>query len=234
VTHDSLGDRIKRYESVSSPLLLRRTPVLLRVDGKAFHTYTRDMKRPFDADFMDAMVYATDRTSKEMMGFRLAYTQSDEATFALSDYATEQTEPWLGYEVNKLVSITASMFTAYFNAYMRNCLYETKARNLAFFDCRAFNVPLDDAANVFVWRQKDWHRNSLQMFARSHFTHEELDGKNTEDIHEMLHEVGANWVTDLDAREKNGTFVAWAGTFCRELDYFKVRGYLELCVTPKT
>lgn len=198
---DSLGDRIKRYEHVSSPTLISNTPVFIRVDGKAFHTWTRGLHRPFDFNLIGAMGEAARCTADEMMGFKLAYIQSDEATFMLTDYDTHQTEPWFGYELNKLVSVTASLFTAHFNREVAGW-----KRAPAVFDARAFNVPIDDAPNVFVWRQRDWERNSLQMLARSHFSHKELNGKRRSDMHDMLHAIGVNWA-DLNPRLKNGTWI---------------------------
>lgn len=200
---DSLGDRIKKYEQVSNNTLLRRTPVFIRVDGKAFHTFTRGCEKPFDDIIISCMTSATIHTSREMQGFKLAYTQSDEATFMLMDTDSLETEPWFGNNVNKLVSITASMFTHYFSERYRYWFGEPCK---AFFDARAFNVPEDDWPNVFIWRQKDWARNSLQMLARAHFSHKHLQGKKSRDIHEMLHHKGVNWA-DLDDVYKNGTFI---------------------------
>lgn len=197
----SLGDRIKRYEQVSNPYLPINTPCFIRVDGKSFHSYTRGMGRPFDYELIDAMVEAARWTASEMMGFKLGYVQSDEATFMLTDYDSHQTEPWFGYEVNKLVSITASMFTAFFNREMSPHTEKT-----AIFDARAFSVPVEDAPNVFVWRQRDWQRNSLQMLSRAHFTHKELHGVNKQGMHDLLHSKGVNWA-DLDRQLKNGTFI---------------------------
>ncbi len=197
----SIGDRIKAYEACSAPRLTPNAPVIIRVDGRAFHTYTRGMKRPFDPVLMKVMVRAAVETAREMQGFKLGYVQSDEATFLLTDYDTHDTAAWFGNEVNKLVSLSASLFTGYFNAAFHGELPP------AAFDSRAFTVPREDAPNVFVWRQLDWHRNSLQMVARAHFSHKQLHGKNREALHDMLHGVGVNWATDYTPQEKNGTFI---------------------------
>jgi tRNA(His) 5'-end guanylyltransferase len=200
---DSLGDRIKRYESVSNHHLTPRSPLLIRVDGRAFHTYTKGFRRPFDSVLMGAMVGAAIDTSRDMQGFKLAYTQSDEATFLLTDYDDLDTQGWFGSELNKVVSLSASLFTAHFNRRMPGLVDQGR---LATFDARAFNVPRDDAPNVFIWRQQDWHRNSLQMLAGAHFSHKELQGKKQRDMHDMLHGVGVNWA-HLQPREKDGTFI---------------------------
>lgn len=208
MSKDTLGDRIKRYERVSSHKLLPRTPLFIRVDGRAFHTYTRGAKKPFDPDIIEAMVRAATEVSCEMQGFKLAYVQSDEATFMLSDYDTHESQGWFDYELNKVVSISASAFTAHFNRKMLDLWTYPGGKSplLAMFDSRAFSVPVDDAPNVFVWRQRDWERNSLQMFARSFFSHKELNGKSSAEIHDLLHGIGENWA-DLDDQLKNGTFI---------------------------
>jgi tRNA(His) 5'-end guanylyltransferase len=218
--NDSLGDRIKRYEAVTQHVLTPNSPVLIRVDGKAFHTWTRGMNRPFDHRLIEAMRTATCMTGLQMQGFKLAYTQSDEATFLITDTDSHETQGWFGYELGKIVSITASVFTAYFNR-------EFDEKPPAFFDARAFTVPAADVPNVFVWRQKDWARNSIQMLARATFSHKELEGKRIPEIHEMLHGVGINWA-DLSPYLKNGTFVGRAGEYmCDEWKYDDVLEYLN-------
>ena len=195
----SLGDRIKRYEQTSKTTLLPNSFVVLRVDGKAFHTFTRGMEKPFDKKLTESMVKAGEMVAKDMQGFVLGYHQSDEFTFVLTDTKSFESELWFDREVQKLCSVTASLFTAFFNREMDG--------TVAAFDCRAFNVPKDDIPNVFVWRQQDWERNSLQMYARSFFSHKQLHNKNHNDIHEMLHSIQRNWATDLKDVFKNGTFI---------------------------
>ena len=214
---DSLGDRIKRYERTSQHVLTPRTPLVIRVDGRAFHTYTRRMNRPFDRSLMKAMVAAADHTAHDMQGCKLAYVQSDEATFLLTDFDDLQTQGWFGYELNKVVSLSASLFTAYFNFFMAE---RFDAGEVATFDSRAFNVPLDDAPNVFIWRQRDWERNSLQMLARQHFSHHQLHGMGRRQMHDLLHGIGVNWA-DLLPIEKNGTFILRDGKFRHEKADYK-------------
>ena len=200
MTKDSQGDRMKRYEEAFRHQLPPRQPLIIRVDGRAFHTYTRDMVKPFDPILMEAMVYATRKTADDMQGFKLAYTQSDEATFLITDFDKLDSQGWFGYELNKVVSLSASLFTAHFNWCMGG-------DRIATFDSRAFVVPLEDVPNVFTWRQKDWFRNSISMLAQAHFSHKQLHGKKTSDMHDMLHDKGINWATDLTEQQKNGTFV---------------------------
>lgn len=211
----SLGNRIKKYEAASSQTLIPNCPVFIRVDGRAFHTYTKGFERPFDSRLTSAMNYAARQTAQEMQGFKLAYGQSDEYTFCITDLDSNESQGWFDYKVNKLVSMTASLFTAHFNQYI-DC------GKLAFFDARAFSVPMEDAPNVFVWRQQDWERNSIQMLAQSLFSHKELQGKKKADLHEMCFQAGHNW-NDLEAWEKNGSFILPEDyVYCSKMDYNEI------------
>jgi tRNA(His) 5'-end guanylyltransferase len=226
---DSLGDRIKRYEAASRPFLTPNMPVLIRVDGKAFHTWTKGFDRPFDMPLIQAMQQATKSTARQMQGFKLAYTQSDEATFLITDTDRLESQPWYGYSANKLVSVTASMFTAYFNKAIGN-----PALSPAFFDARAFNVPFEDAANVFIWRQRDWARNSVMMCAQWHYSHGKLQGKKSSEAQEMMfRDFRFNWA-DLEPVLKNGTFVTRAGEFiCDKLTYPDISEHIEAVPAPE-
>lgn len=196
----SLGDRIKGYEYVTRHYLTKRTPLLIRVDGRAFHTFTKGLERPFDSSLMDAMVLAACDTANGMQGFKAGYVQSDEATFLLTDYDSVETQGWFDYNLSKIISISAATMSVSFNK-----RFETNKQPV--FDSRAFSVPYNDVVNAFLWRAQDWERNSLQMYARSVFSHKELHGKNRADIHEMLYQKGLNWTTDLTPQQRNGTFL---------------------------
>lgn len=200
-----LGSRIKRYEAVSNNKLTPRSPLFIRIDGKSFHTFTKGLEKPFCQSLIDTMVYAAEMTAKNMSGCKLAYVQSDEATFMLADYDTNEMQGWFDYELNKVVSISASLFTYYFNKEW-DLQREAGERLPALFDSRAFTVPLEDAPNVFIWRQQDWERNSIQMLAQSEYSQKELNGKKVPDLHEMLFKKGINWA-DLNDQLKNGTYI---------------------------
>lgn len=197
-----LADRIKKYERTFSHLALKRMPLIIRVDGRAFHTFTKGLKKPFDTELMEAMVSAAIHTAKDMQGFKAGYIQSDEVTFLLTDYDTFETEGWFDYKLPKVISISAALMSVAFNYY-----YLTRQNILPVFDSRAFTVPKEEVCNVFVWRAKDWERNSLQMYSRAFFSQKELHKKKREDMHEMLHDIGKNWTKDLSDRERNGTFI---------------------------
>ena len=112
---DSLGDRMKRYEYVSRNYLTRRVPVIIRIDGKAFHTFTKGMRKPFDRVLMSAMQETMRFLCANIQGCVFGYTQSDEITLVLTDYASIRTDAWFGYNVQKMCSIAASMATLAFN-----------------------------------------------------------------------------------------------------------------------
>jgi tRNA(His) 5'-end guanylyltransferase len=214
-----LGTRIKRYEAASNFKLTPRSCLFIRVDGKAFHTFTKGCEKPFDQKLIDSMVEAAKETAKKMQGFKLAYVQSDECTFMLTDFDTLQTQGWFDYEVNKIVSISAAYFSVFFN--------KAYGSTDAVFDSRAFIVPLDDAPNVFIWRQQDWERNSIQMLAQAHYSQKELQGKKVPDLHELLHQKNINWA-HLTDQLKNGTYInSNCGLYYGKMDYYKLKGYFD-------
>lgn len=233
---DSLGDRMKRYETVSSGALTTRMPVIVRIDGRAFHTYTRGF-RPFDHVLQKTMVQAAQKVAEEMQGFEVAYHQSDEVSFLLTDYAELNTSAWFDYVTQKVCTISASVMTAWFNKLMLDNLHNpwrfdpnynpTQVRyvdreftnyeelissvkagkKIAYFDARAFNVPKEDVTNYYLWRAKDWERNSISMYCRQFFSAKQLHGQGRSDQHEMLHGIGKNWATDVMPEFRNGSFI---------------------------
>lgn len=201
-----LGDRMKDYESPAAQTLMQRTPLIIRVDGKAFHSVTANLDRPSQL-FMDTMAEAAELTALEMHGFKIAYVQGDEASFFLTDYDTHTTEAYMGLDLRKLISIPASTMTYFFIMRMAANGLAPYLNTPIAFDGRAFNVPRDEVANYFLWRCKDWERNSVNMYARSFFSEKQMHGKRREEKHEMLHSIGKNWATDLNDQGKNGTFI---------------------------
>lgn len=202
-TKDSLGDRMKEYyENRSKTYLTRRTPVIIRLDGKAFHSFTKGFKRPYDEIFHEAMNNTMKYLCANIQGCKLGYTQSDEITLLLTDYTTLTTDAWFGYGVQKMCSVAASMATLMFNRYFRDAINKKftdtiedfdyfKTLSLArdkgaMFDARCFNIPREEVINCFIWRQQDATRNAIQMLGQTHFTHKELQGKSCNDIQDML------------------------------------------------
>jgi tRNA(His) guanylyltransferase len=205
---DSLGDRMKSYyEDVYRIKLTHRTPVIIRLDGKAFHTLTRRCNRPFDTDFMTAMQLAALELIKQIQGAKIAYIQSDEVSILLTDFDKLDTSAWFDYNLQKMVSVSASIMTYYFN----KCIEITandRINSVGFFDARAFNIPESEVCNMFLWRQKDAERNSLSMLAQSLYSHRELQHKKSNDLQELCFQAGHNW-NDLDTYKKRGSCIVY-------------------------
>ena len=225
---DSLGDRMKNnYENRAKTYLVKRMPVILRLDGKAFHTYLRGFKRPYDEFFHTIMNKTMQYLCQNIQGCKVGYTQSDEITLLLTDYDTLTTDAWFDYSVQKMCSIGASMATMAFNKFfneefnvvmydaikngtsaMEDSDYLNKLQNKignAMFDCRCFNMPKEEVNNCFVWRQQDATRNAIQMLGQANFSHKELQSKSCEQIQDMLMlQRGINF-NDMPTEFKRGT-----------------------------
>lgn len=215
---DSLGDRMKEnYENRSKTYLTRRTPVIIRLDGKAFHTFTRGMKKPYDEIFHNTMNATMKYLCENIQGCKLGYTQSDEITLLLTDYDTLTTDAWFDYNVQKICSVSASMATMAFNRFFRDIFnkYDLdnqldyaktlfKKLDSAMFDARCFNIPEEEIVNCFIWRQNDATRNAIQMLGQCNFSHKELHGKSCNDIQDMLMlQKGINF-NDMPTEFKRG------------------------------
>lgn len=223
--NDELGNRMKEnYENRTRYLLPRRTYTILRLDGKAFHTYTKGLKRPFDSGLIADMDAAIVSMLPQLQGVVFAYTQSDEISILLTDFEKETTSAWFDGNLQKMCSVAASIITAEFNRcrYERwlqeSCLYsdlcKSKTHSVlescksAYFDCRVFTIPdRTEVMNVFRWRQQDAIRNSISSVSQHFYSHKELHGKSQSDMHEMLHNKGVNWATDFTDGEKNGRII---------------------------
>ena len=225
--NDELGKRMKEfYEAVPKTRLVRRTPVAIRIDGKAFHTFTRGFEKPFDEVLGRAMRETMKYLCENIQGCVLGYTQSDEITLILIDYKKLTSSAWFDYEVQKMCSIAASMATMAFNKFFTEFAYEVRpdgvrlpdsqeadyksilyraAEKGAMFDARVFNIPKEEVANLIYWRQLDATRNSIQMVGQANFSHSELQNKSCNVIQEMLfQERDINW-NDFPTHLKRGS-----------------------------
>lgn len=200
---DSLGDRMKhQYENRTRTYLPRRTFTVIRLDGKAFHIYTKGRIRPWDHNLNYHLVNATAALCRQAQGCLMGFVQSDEVSLLLADFATTQTEAWFDGNTQKIASVSASILTAHFNIEEGNRLDSP-----AYFDARVFTIPDPvEVHNYFVWRQKDIERNSLSMLAQAHFPHRELQGLKRDGLHDKLHTIGINW-NDMPEAFKRGTLV---------------------------
>ena len=222
--NDELGKRMKEfYEQVPKTRLVRRMPVAIRIDGKAFHTFTRGFQKPFDKVLMTTMQETTKYLCENIQGCVFGYTQSDEITLILVDYKELDTSAWFDYEVQKLCSISASMATMAFNKFFAKNVdkYNSDPKSSgiqanwylaaldkgAMFDARCFNIPKEEVTNLVYWRQLDAARNSVQMVGQANFSHKELQNKSCNMIQDMLHEQkGINW-NDFPVDCKRGAAV---------------------------
>jgi len=222
-----IGTRMKEnYENRQRFYLTRRTPVIIRLDGKAFHTLTRKCEKPFDLPLNTAMVYTAQYLVSEIQGAKLAYHQSDEISILLTDYDNLDTDAWFDYNLQKVVSVSAAMCTAKFNEF-----HFYPGDGFALFDARAFNIPKEEVTNYFIWRQQDWTKNSVQMLARAHFSHKELHGKNQKAMITMLEERGVRW-NELADHWKNGTTIYkyMRGLMTENFKFTENRDFIESIV----
>ena len=254
--HDELGKRMKEnYENRTKTYLMRRTPVAIRIDGRAFHTFTKGFQKPFDDILITSMQKTMLYLCKNIQGCVFGYTQSDEITLILVDYAKLESDAWFDYNVQKLCSIAASMATFAFNktfeknvdVFLDNYYeswngseeeekYESTLYNAinkgAVFDARCFNIPREEVANLIYWRQLDAIRNSIQMVAQANFNQKELQGLSCNQLKEkLLNEKNIDW-NGLDIFKQRGTTAYQHKDWGWMLDYYMpiikdCRNYIE-------
>lgn len=229
-----LAKRMKGYEERNRYYLQRRMPVILRLDMRAGHSFTKGFERPFDEVFIKSMQETAKYLCENIQNCKLSYQQSDEITLLLVDYDKLNTDCFFDYRVDKLCSITASMATMAFNkAFKKNIDLYSKSKIVtgysgqyyedyenaneqldiyrkaldkgAMFDARCFNIPKEEVTNLVYWRQLDASRNSIQMIGQANFSHKELQYKSCNDIQDMLMtQKGINW-NDLPTYQKRGS-----------------------------
>lgn len=200
---DSLGDRMKKMEKLNEPQLNSSLPIISRLDGKAFHSFTKDLKRPFDESFSNLMKETT-KFLVEETNARIGYTQSDEISLVFYPQS-EKSYIFFDGKFSKMTSILASMATYFFNNKLPE--YLPKKNNMALFDCRVFNVPSKtEAVNCLIWREADARRNSISMAAQAQFSHNTLLKKSSNEMLQMLMEKGINW-HNYPNFFKHGTYI---------------------------
>ncbi len=225
-----LADRIKEYyEDRTKSFLMRRMITIIRLDGKGFSKWTKDLEKPFDEGFTDDMIETAKYLCANIQGVKFAYAQSDEISIVLTDFDNLESQAWFDYNVQKMTSIAASMATAKFNQlrlirFAKNNVdpySSTWARvldgtmnaneindfKIAMFDARVFQVPtVDEMVNVMIWRQQDATRNSISMAAHEICGHSATMNKSGDEKQEMLFQRGVNW-NDYPVKFKRGTVI---------------------------
>ena len=242
---DNLGDRMKSYENITRTYLPGRMPVIIRIDGKAFHTFTKGFKKPFDDILTRAMEETAAVLCRDIEGVKVAYTQSDEISLLITNNDTWETQPWFGNNLQKMASVAASIATLAFN---RAFWHEVNMVNNDYlnmedteqlktycravekgttFDARVFVLPADEVCNYFIWRQQDAIRNSIQSMGQAHFSHKELMNKNCENIKQMLVEKNIKWES-LPISCQRGVCVVKKPTKVKTQINMKAMTYMEM------
>ena len=253
----TLGDRMKNnYENITRYYLTRRMPVIIRIDGKAFHTFTRGFKKPFDYILVNTMQDTMKYLCENIQGCVLGYTQSDEISIVLTDYAELTTDAWFGNNLQKMCSVSASMATLAFNKffsdrvqdsmydccddlgdeiipekkneYDKACKVYFNKLNAAMFDSRVFTIPKEEVCNYLIWRQQDATRNSILSVGQANFTQKELHGKSCKNIQDMLMlQKGIKW-NDYSTTLRRGSCCIKADDSLTEYDEVgNICGYTE-------
>lgn len=257
---DAISERMKKnYEDRTRFTLPRRSHTIIRIDGKAFHTYTRGLARPFDDGFMEDMDITTAYLCKNIQGAKFAYVQSDEISILLMDSDKLTTDAWFDNNIQKMASVSASMATRAFNEARLNRVIRIgndirigkvirigeNAMKWAEFDSRVFQIPeWAEVENYFIWRQQDCVRNSILSVAQSLYSHKEMNGKNTTELQEMIFQKGQNW-NDYAPKYKRGRIVIKVHTLINDVKRSKWasaqvpiltqdREFLNTCVIQAT
>lgn len=223
----TLGNRMKEYyENPYRFYLPRRSPMIIRLDMRAGHSFTKGFQRPFDDIFIKSIQETAKYLCENIENVKCSYQQSDEISLLLTDYDNVGTQAWFNKNLQKMCSIAASMATLAFNRIFEeqvsaidfdwsmgiegidpnylSALYKAREKG-AMFDARCFSIPKEEVCNYFIWRQNDCTRNSIQMVAQANFSHKQLQNKSCDELQEMLwQEKNINW-NDFDTVKKRGS-----------------------------
>ena len=226
----TLGNRMKEYyENPYRFYLPRRGPMIIRLDMRAGHSFTKGFRRPFDDIFIESIQETAKYLCENIENVKCSYQQSDEISLLLTDYDNIGTQAWFNKNLQKMCSIAASMATLAFNRAFKDeveyVLGWAEAESLAMyhaqveltkphikalekgamFDARCFSIPKEEVCNYFIWRQQDAIRNSIQMVAQANFSHKQLQNKSCDELQEMLwQEKNINW-NDFETVKKRGS-----------------------------
>ena len=232
----TLGERMKEYEMQSRTRLLRRTPVIIRLDGCHFHTFTKGLSKPYDQELMNIMQDTMVYLCQNIQGCCFGYTQSDEITLVLIDYKNINSSAWFDNQVQKICSVAASLATNYFNKGIINFLDWLHNKDIVFnqhtynlwhsklfmasFDARAFNIPENEIINNLIWRQQDCTRNSINLLGQQYFSHNELHGIKANDLqNKLLIEKNVNWNNEPTSFKRGSCcYKQEGGVWCLDLN----------------
>ena len=230
---EKLSEKMKRLENVTNISLELKKPVIMRLDGRAFSKYTKGLDKPFDIDLSEVFQWVAYELKGQLDNVKFIYSQSDEISILMTDWTNENTEAWFKYRVQKMVSVASSITSALFNSKVEDVInkYVDRVADIdearfkvtdeltrdekkyfvwkgkqykAVFDCRVFNVELEDVVPYFIYRQKDAMRNSIQTLAQVYFSPNELKNKNQSDMKQMILERTGIVYDDLPNLQKVG------------------------------
>lgn len=238
---ETLSEKMKRLEDVANTKLKLKTPVIMRLDGRAFSKYTKGLDKPFDLDLSEVFQWVAYKLKENLDNVRFIYSQSDEISILMTDWTNENTDAWFTYRIQKMTSVASGITTALFNKRVADVIekYKTKVPDLkeaefkpveelsrdekkyfvwkgkafkAVFDCRVFNVDFDDVVPYFIYRQKDAMRNSVASLAQSYFSFNELQGKKQDEMKQMVTEKTGIVYDELSMLQKAG-FAVYKDTY---------------------
>lgn len=161
--------RMKGYEREFSTTLNPNEPVIVRIDGRCFHTFTKGLDKPFDKFLSLTMQETMKHLCENIQGCVLGYTQSDEISLLLANYLNEKAEPFFGYRVQKLCSIIASLTTVIFyktfydSAYDYDEYLEDVALNV-FFELNGDDEKWRDYRKKHCFNYYDFIKNKYPTF----------------------------------------------------------------------
>lgn len=198
----TLNERMKEYENNFKSFLPRNMPIIVRLDGCHFKSFTKNMNKPFDERLYKSFCETTEYLVKNIPGVKFAYYQSDEISMLIRNDDKLTTEPWFRNSLQKILSVSASLATAKFNESIRKYFPDAE---LATFDSRAFVIPENEIQNYFLWRQSDASRNSLSMLMQSKYSQKDLSGLNREKMIRKLHdELNLVYEEEVDIKYRHG------------------------------
>jgi tRNA(His) 5'-end guanylyltransferase len=184
--NESLSNRMKKYEDIYRNKMSPRMPVIIRLDGKSFHTWTKGLDKPFDDTYIAIMANVMKQVTDNIQGAVFSYCQSDEISIFIRNYDNINSQSWFDNNIQKMVSVAASMTTAVFNKLVNQTF---DSMPLALFDARAFTLPKDEIINYFIYRQNDAIRNSIRGLAVHYLGHDACIGKSNIQVKEMMREL---------------------------------------------
>ena len=229
VVKDSLGDRMKNYENVTRQYLIPKQPVIVRIDGRHFHSYVKQpwVKAPFDRNIILAFQSAAVKVCEEISNVQFAFHQSDEVSFFLKDYKSIEDQMIFKGNIQKIASIFASKFSNHFNSIISRLVREEYNNEFSVsfgeFDARVWNIPKEEVINYFVWRQRDWEKNSVTAYAIKLFSHEEVNLLHTNEKKEKIKTIGKDW-------DKLETFLKRGSAFKKVIIEQKIKELPEAAI----